>query len=107
MSTGTVSLTPQEALARELIVERSAARHHAPKQGRTRRHVRAALLLRSLAERLDPGAERPRHADRHTARPAAARPAEPRPDLHGGTAVHAGNPRPGTAVPRRSPHRHT
>lgn len=94
MSADTVSLTPQEALARDLIVERSAARHHAPKQGRTRRHVRAALLLRSLAERLDPAAERPRHADRHA-------------DLHVVTMVHAGNPRPWTAVPRRSPHRHT
>ncbi|MER7072230.1 hypothetical protein [Terrabacter sp. NPDC000476] len=102
MSAGTVSLTPQEALARELIVERSAARHHAPKQGRTRRHVRAALLLRGLAERLDPVAERPRHADR----PAPHR-AQSRPDLHVVTAVHAGNPRPWTAVPRRSPHRHT
>jgi hypothetical protein len=89
MSAGTMSLTPQEALAREIIMERSAARHHAPKQTvRTRRHVRAALLLRGLAERLDPTAERP----------AAAAPSHPAP------VPHAGSPRPWSAAPRRPAH---
>lgn len=88
MSAGTESLTLQEALARDLILERSAARHHAPKQAtRTRRHVRAALLLRRLAERLDPSAEQPVH------------PAQPV------SAPHAGSPRPWSAAPRRTPHR--
>jgi hypothetical protein len=90
MSTGTLSLSPQEALARDRIVERVAARHHAPKVGRTRRHVRAALLLRSLAERLDPSVQRPHRAD-----------------LHVVPAPHAGSPRPWTAAPRRAPHRHS
>lgn len=89
MSAGTLSLSPQEALARELIIERSAARHHAPKPAaRTRRHVRAALLLRTLAERLDPTVERPAHA-----RPVPV--------------PHAGSPRPWSAAPRRTPHRHS
>lgn len=90
MSTGTLSLTSQEALARELILERSAARHRAPrKTPRTRRHSRAALLLRSLAERLDPTVE------------TAGRAAEPVP------VPHAGSPRPWSAAPRRTPHRHS
>jgi hypothetical protein len=90
MSTGTLSLTPQEALARELILERSAARHHAPRQAlRTRRHIRAALLLRSLAERLDPSAG----TTGGRVRPAPV--------------PHAGSPRPWSAAPRRTPHRHT
>ncbi|MBC9820850.1 hypothetical protein [Terrabacter sp. MAHUQ-38] len=90
MSTGTLSFTPQEALARELILERSAARHHAPRQApRTRRHVRAALLLRSLAERLDPSAG------------TAGRPSRRAP------VPHARSPRPWSAAPRRTPHRHT
>jgi len=93
MSTGTLSLSPQEAIARDRIVERVAARHHAPKVGRTRRHVRAALLLRSLAERLDPSAERPGRADLHV--------------LPAPHAPHAGSPRPWTAAPRRAPHRHS
>ena len=95
MSAGTANLTPQEAIARDRIVERVAAAHHAhhvPKQvGRIRRHVRAALLLRSLAERLDPTAERP-------ARAASSQ--HPAPVLHAG-------PRPWTATPRRAPHRHS
>ena len=95
MSAGTASLTPQEAIARDRIVERVAAAHHAhhvPKQvGRIRRHVRAALLLRSLAERLDPTAERPARADS---------------SQHVAPALHAG-PRPWTATPRRAPHRHS
>jgi hypothetical protein len=90
MSTGTLSLTPQEALARDLILERSAARHHAPRRAaRVRRHIRAALLLRSLAERLDPTVE------------TAGRPAPP------AAAPHAGSPRPWSAAPRRAPHRHS
>lgn len=92
----TVSLSPQEAIARELIIERVAAAHHAhhaPKRaGRIRRHVRAALFLRSLAERLDPPSERP------AAGVAAVQP-------------HAGSPRPWSAerrpTVRRAPHRHS
>ncbi|HYQ31707.1 MAG TPA: hypothetical protein VEQ83_00720 [Lapillicoccus sp.] len=94
MSAGTASLTPQEAIARDRIVERVAAAHHAhhvPKQvGRIRRHVRAALLLRSLAERLDPTAERPAPAS----------------GPHPAPAPHAGS-RPWAAAPRRAPHRHS
>ncbi|WP_330474934.1 hypothetical protein [Terrabacter sp. C0L_2] len=89
-----MSLSLQEAVARERIVERVAAAHHAQPAarhaGRIRRHVRAALLLRSLAERLDPAAE-----------PA------PVPPHHPVTAPHAGSPRPWTAAPRRTPHRHS
>jgi hypothetical protein len=91
-----VSLSPQETVARELIVERVAAAHHprhAPERQRARRHVRAALLLRSLAERLDPSAQRQDHS--------AAAPLTP----------HAGSPRPWSpqprAVARRAPHRHS
>ena len=91
MSTGPLGLSMQEAIARDRIVERVAARHHAPKQtDRIRRHVRAALLLRSLAERLDPTAGRPATTDQHHA-----------------PAPHAGSPRPWTAAPRRAPHRHS
>ena len=87
----TLSLSLQEAIARDRIDERVAARHHVPRQtGRTRRHVRAALLLRSLAERLDPSVQRPHRAD-----------------LHVVPAPHAGSPRPWTAAPRRAPHRHS
>ncbi|WP_374970805.1 hypothetical protein [Terrabacter sp. BE26] len=94
MSTGTVSLTPQEALARDLIGERVAARHHAPKaRGGSRRHTRAALLLRRLAERLDPSAQ--------PAGPAA------QPQPHRVPASHAGSPRPWSAAPRRASHRHS
>ncbi len=42
-------LTLQESLARDLIVERVARRHHVSR----RRTSRAALILRSLADRLD------------------------------------------------------
>ncbi|HSU75361.1 MAG TPA: hypothetical protein VLI66_10495 [Terrabacter sp.] len=92
MSTGTFSLTSQEALARDLIGERVAARHHAPKaQGGSRRHTRAALLLRRLAERLDPSAQ----------------PTGPAPQPHPAPAPHAGSPRPWSAAPRRAPHRHS
>ncbi len=97
----TVGLSLQEAVARELIHERVAVRHHAPKAARTRRGVRAAHFLRSLAERLDPAA-----ADRTA--PAGA-PAT-------AVAPHAGSPRPWSAQPRpaqprpagrRAPHRHS
>jgi len=84
---GAMTLSPQEALARDLIVQRSAARHHAPR--RVTRHVRAALLLRRLAERLDPAA---RHDDAESAR-----------TLHADRTA----PRPWTAEPRRAPHRHS
>ena len=102
MSAGTLSLSPQEAIARDRIVERVAAAHHAhhvPEQaGRIRRHVRAALLLRSLAERLDPSAERPARA------PAAC---TPLPAPHAGARVpgrrRLAGPRTGTAEPRPPP----
>jgi hypothetical protein len=91
---GAVSLSPQETIARGIVVERVAAAHHAhhaPKRERARRHVRAALLLRSLAERLDPSAQRQDHS--------AEAPLTP----------HAGSPRPWSpqprAVVRRAPHR--
>ncbi|MGO4599853.1 hypothetical protein [Terrabacter sp. 2RAF25] len=89
----TVSLSPQETLARDLIVERVAARHHAPRAARVRRTARAAMLLRSLAERLDPSSAREATAS-----------AAPQPP-------HAGSPRPWSAqqrpVARRTPHRHS
>ncbi len=118
MSAGTANLTPQEAIARDRILERVAAAHHAhdvPRQaGRIRRHVRAALLLRSLAERLDPTAERPARAgSSHTPRPSRTpgpapgrqRPAGPRT----GTAEPApplepaDNPSAGSVLPGRMP----
>lgn len=102
MSTGPLGLSMQEAIARDRIVERVAAGHGAlrthQQSDRTRRHVRAALLLRSLAERLDPTAERP-----------------PVTEPHHVPAPYAGSPRPWTAAPRqaahrasrRTPHRHS
>ena len=51
-------LSRQEALTRVLIAERVAAHHHAPgRGGRSRRQVRAALILRRIADRLDPSTE--------------------------------------------------
>lgn len=44
-------LTPEEAIARELIRERI---EHAHRHRVERRHTRTAALLRRLAERLDP-----------------------------------------------------
>src|SRR4051812_47242337 len=100
MSTHTVSLTPQEAIARDVIAVRTATRHPAPRPaGRPRRHVRAALLLRSLADRLDPSAERPARAGRSTGTGRA--------ELHAVPAPHATSARPWTAAPRRAPHRHS
>ena len=111
MSTRTVSLTPQEALARDLIVERVATRHHAPKaqgsRGRhSRRHTRAALLLRRLAERLDPSVVRDARDAREGrgAGGAAGVIAGATPGRRGG-APHAGRPRPWSAAPRPAQHR--
>src|SRR6478672_11487066 len=92
MSAGTANLTPQEVIARDRIVDRVAAAHHGhhvPRQaGRVRRHVRAALLLRSLAERLDPTAGRPARAG-GSQRPAGPRTgtAEPAPPRSPPTSV--------------------
>ena len=86
---GAMTLSPQEALARDLIVQRSAARHHAPR--RVTRHVRAALLLRRLAERLDPDAGHDESAGSATR------------TLHADRSA----PRPWAAEPRRAPHRHS
>ena len=110
MSTRTVSLTPQEALARDVIAQRVTARHHAPKAQGTRRdarrHTRAALLLRRLAERLDPSAVRDgRDVGRGNGQAAEAVAGTAPGHLHG--APHAGSPRPWTAAPRRAPHRHS
>ncbi|MDN5798144.1 MAG: hypothetical protein L0H79_20685 [Intrasporangium sp.] len=69
-------LTQHEALARQIILERTSRRH---RERPVHRHVRSALLLRRLAERLDP-ATMPDASARVTlergwprARPAAAR----------------------------------
>jgi len=89
-------LTLQESLARDLIVERVARRHRA-----SRRTSRAALLLRSIADRLDHsdgGADREQTARASVTGAAAAVPAA-RP--------HAGQPRPWSAQARRAPHRHS
>lgn len=63
-------LSPEEAIARELIIDRVQRRHvHRP----DRRHTRTAAVLRRLAERLDP-----QPASRQTqapARPSGIRPA--------------------------------
>ncbi len=45
-------LTPEEAMARDLISDRVVRHHHLPRQAR--RHIRTAVLLRRLAARLDP-----------------------------------------------------
>jgi len=75
-------LTLQESLARDLIVERVARRHHVSR----RRTSRAALILRSLADRLD-----------HSERVDCAHAASPR----------VVQPRPWSATARRAPHRHS
>jgi hypothetical protein len=90
-------LTLQESLARDLIVERVARRHRASR----RRPSRAALLLRSIADRLDHsdgGADR-EQTPRAGLTVGAPRVAAARP--------HAGQPRPWSAQPRRAPHRHS
>lgn len=67
-------LSPQEAIARELIIDRVQRRHaHRPE----RRHARTAAVLRRLAERLDPQPVTwsvPRR-DGTPARPSGTRPA--------------------------------
>ena len=92
---GTVALSPHEALARQVILQRVEARHHAPRA--PRRHSRAALLLRSLAERLDPAGE---SAKQRIAAPEPHHRAAP-------SGARAGSPRPWSAAPRRSPHHHS
>ncbi|GAA2149080.1 hypothetical protein FHX52_2747 [Humibacillus xanthopallidus] len=106
-STG-LRLSPQEALARDLIVERVAARHRAHR----RRHPsRAAVLLRSLADRLDRSERLDLGAGDRSATAAGphAVPAAPRTGLHDSPhdAPHAGQPRPWAATARRAPHRHS
>ena len=82
-------LTPQETLARDLIHERATARHRV----QPRRHPsRAALLLRSLADRLD-HSDGPEHPQRVDCAHAAS-----------GRVVQ---PRPWSATVRRAPHRHS
>jgi hypothetical protein len=53
-----MSLSPQEALARDLIAERVAAGHRRAQRAGAprRRHTRVAGALRALAEHLDPPA---------------------------------------------------
>jgi hypothetical protein len=75
-------LTLQESLARDLIVERVARRHRASR----RRPSRAAMILRSLADRLD-------HSERVDCAPSANSMVTP--------------PRPWSATARRAPHRHS
>jgi len=47
-------LSPQEAMARDLITDQVARRHHHRLPPQARRHIRTALVLRRLAARLDP-----------------------------------------------------
>lgn len=96
-------LSPQEALARELILERVASRHRAQR----RRHPsRTAVLLRSLADRLDhPGRPDGDHAEPSTAAGPHAVGQSARGARHQGS--HAGQPRPWSATVRRAPHRHS
>lgn len=115
-STEGLRLSPQEALARDLIMERVAARHRAHR----RRHPsRAALWLRSLADRLDhteradgseslapAGGARGQLTHAAAPRVATAGPQPgPQPGLQSGP--HAGQPRPWSATVRRAPHRHS
>jgi hypothetical protein len=87
---GGVALSPHEAIARGVIRQRTEAHHHAPRSAR--RHTRVALVLRRLAERLDPSApERSASSGRATPTRAAA--------------PHAGTPRPWAPV-RHAAHRH-
>ena len=114
-------LSPQEALALDLIMQRVAARHRAER----RRHPsRAALLLRSLADRLDhsdqaQGAQSlaPTHVSRSQVAAVAPGPhptqtgrqAGPQSGPEGASQAgpHAGQPRPWSAPVRRAPHRHS
>jgi len=65
-------LTPQEAIARDLIVDHVAGQHRVARP--VRRHTRTALVLRRLAARLDPEPE-PTTAPRQTWRPVRHLPA--------------------------------
>ena len=94
---GAIGRSLQEALARQLVAERVAPRHHAPR--RARRHTRAALVLRRLAERLDPATQ---HGDVIGHESAA----HPSPYASAGT-PNARAPRPWSAQPRRAPHRNS
>lgn len=90
-----VSLTPTEAIARELIDERTVAHHHV---ARAPHPHRVARVLRRLAERLDPGGHAaptpaPAQGGSTPRRPLSAVP-------------HAGSPRP-WAPASRSASRHT
>ena len=59
-------LTPQEAIARDLIIDGVARHHRVHRVARpVRRHTRTALVLRRLAARLDPEPE-PTSAPRPT-----------------------------------------
>ena len=109
-------LTPHEALARDLIIERCSAPRRtirASSSGTTPVQRRAALLLRSLADRLDHGPEHgPEYgpvdgsvmetclAPRVASGPTALEPAAP-------ARAHRGVPRPWSPAPRPTPHRHT
>ena len=109
---GGLRLTPHEALARDLIIERCSAPRRASRassSGLTRVPRRAALLLRSLADRLDHGNDHgPDHgpvmemslAPRVASCPTAPEPAAPAP-------AHPSAPRPWSPAPRPTPHRHT
>ena len=50
-------LTPQEAIARDLIIDGVTRQHRAHRIRPVRRHTRTALVLRRLAARLDPEPE--------------------------------------------------
>ena len=56
---GALAHSLQEAFAREVILDRVA--HRRWENQSVRRHVRSALLLRRLAEKLDPGADQAHH----------------------------------------------
>lgn len=63
---GALAHSLQEALAREVILDRVAQRRWENQP--VRRHVRSALLLRRLAEKLDPVAD-PAHQARRQSQP--------------------------------------
>ena len=68
-------LTPQEAIARDLIIDEVARQHRVHRVTRpVRRHTRTALVLRRLAARLDPELE-PTRAPRPTWAPGRQVPA--------------------------------
>ena len=93
LTDGRVALSPHEAIARGVIRQRTEAHHHAPRPAR--RHTRVALVLRRLAERLDPSTP-----ERSAASPGRATPAL-------AAAPHAGSPRPWAPVRRAAHHHHS